>query len=144
METKFTHNGITLLFYKKENDVKYSFKIENDEELTQKILQTVSTKRVNEKAIFYAKEAIFKLINTNKLKTQNIMENPIIKLSELCQRIFGENIQTRVISKQGADHCPTIWVEIELPNGDIYKASGNNQKIAKQKAASEALKAIEE
>lgn len=71
METKFTHNGITLLFYKKENDVKYSFKIENDEDLTQKILQTVSTKRVNEKAIFYAKEAIFKLINTNKLKTKD-------------------------------------------------------------------------
>lgn len=67
--------------------------------------------------------------------------NPIVELAELCQRKFRESIVTRVIGKEGEDHLPTITVEIELPNGKVYQASGSNQKIAKQFAA---MKALEE
>ena len=34
---------------------------------------------------------------------------------------------------------PTVYVEIELPNGHIYKAEGNNKREAKQTAAMKAL-----
>ncbi|MEC5393948.1 putative dsRNA-binding protein [Bergeyella sp. RCAD1439] len=67
------------------------------------------------------------------------MTNPIVKLAEKCQKIFRENIETRVVSKRGPDHCPTITVEIELPDGRVYTASAENQKVAKQKAAKKAL-----
>lgn len=69
------------------------------------------------------------------------MENPIVTLSELVQRTYGANIETRVAGKSGADHCPTIFVEVELPNGKLYTASGRNQKEAKKEVC---LKALEE
>lgn len=67
------------------------------------------------------------------------MTNPIVELAEKCQIKFRESMVTRVTNKTGADHNPTITVEIELPNGKVYEASGINQKIAKQKAAEKAL-----
>lgn len=36
--------------------------------------------------------------------------NPIIELAELVQSMHGKNIETRVVGKSGADHCPTITV----------------------------------
>ena len=77
------------------------------------------------------------------IKKLNEMEkNPIIELAEKIQKRFGANIETRVTGKTGADHCPVITVEIELPNGEIFTASGINQKEAKQKAAREALESL--
>lgn len=67
------------------------------------------------------------------------MKNPIIELSELVQRQYGRNIETRVTGKTGADHMPTVSVEIELPDGRIFQANGTNKRIAKQKAAEKAL-----
>ena len=68
------------------------------------------------------------------------MENPIIELATKIQKKYGENIETRVVGKLGPDHCPEIHVEIELPDGSIFRGKGNNQKIAKQNAARKALK----
>lgn len=65
--------------------------------------------------------------------------NPIVILAEKCQAEYRANITTKVVNKVGEDHRPTITVEIELPNGNVYRASGANQKIAKQKAAEIAL-----
>ena len=66
-------------------------------------------------------------------------KNPIIELAELVQRQYGANIETRVTGKTGADHMPTISVEIKLPDGRVFKSSGTNKRIAKQKAAEKAL-----
>jgi dsRNA-specific ribonuclease len=49
---------------------------------------------------------------TNKMENSN----PIIELAELVQRQYGKNIETRVLGKTGADHMPTVSVEIELQN----------------------------
>lgn len=68
------------------------------------------------------------------------MQNPIIELAEKCQKTYGANIETRVVKKAGPDHCPTIFVEIDLPNGKTYAGSGANQKEAKKRAAEQALK----
>lgn len=66
-------------------------------------------------------------------------QNSIITLSELVQKHFGENIETSVVSKRGPDHCPTITVRIQLPDGETLFADGANKRIAKQKAAEGAL-----
>ena len=183
---KFTKNGLNLVFFKKENDKKFSFYIENEDELTEQLLATVKTKRVREDKIKYAVNGIFDLLSKkdtgyywsivapdnelrlkliknhcfehingatyeaicrghykfNLLTTTKILKmekNPIIELAELTQRQFGANIETRVTGKTGADHMPTVYVEIELPDGRIFKASGTNKRIAKQKAAEKAL-----
>lgn len=70
--------------------------------------------------------------------------NPIIALGETIQKRYGQNILTRVIGKEGQDHCPIVSVEIELPDGTIFKASGLNQREAKQKAAQQALDSLTE
>ena len=67
------------------------------------------------------------------------MQNPIIVLSEKCQKRYGENITTEVLSQEGAGHCPTIKVAITLPSGKVYVGTGSNQKVAKQNAATAAL-----
>lgn len=137
---KFKIEDKTLVFYKKEGDSKYSFLIENEEQLTESLLSQCKTLRVKEKDIHYAVKGINEKLKTCIVitKTKNVM-NPIIELAELCQKKFRSNIETRVIDKVGEDHSPTIFVEIELPNGKIYEASGCNQKDAKQKAALKAL-----
>jgi len=97
---------------------------------------------IKEKDIKHAVKGIFEKIEQNLLLTNqksNQMTNPIVELAERVQRKFRESMVTRVIGKEGADHNPTITVEIELPNGKIYQASGINQKVAKQKASEKAL-----
>ncbi len=140
---RFSRNNLTLVFFQKENDQKFSFYIENEEELTESLLATVKTKRVKEDKIKYAVNGIFDLIKNNLLTTKNLEQmgylNPIIELAELIQKQFGRNIETKVIGKTGADHMPTVSVEIKLPDGRIFKASGTNKRIAKQKAAEKAL-----
>jgi len=142
---RFSRNNLTLVFFQKEDDKKFSFYIENETELTERLLATVKTKRVSEDKIKYAVNGIFDLIE-NDLLTKNVVKmensNPIIELAELVQRQYGKNIETRVTGKTGADHCPVITVEIELPNGEIFTASGINKKEAKQKAAREALESL--
>lgn len=139
---RFSRNNLTLVFFQKENDQKFSFYIENETELTERLLATVKTKRVSENKIKYAVNGIFDLIDNNFLTTKKVTEmekNPIIELAELVQRQFGANIETRVTGKTGADHMPTVSVEIELPDGRVFEASGTNKRIAKQKAAEKAL-----
>jgi len=139
---KFTKNGKTVVFYQKENDKKFSFLIENEPELTQKILASAKTKRVPEKNIFYAQEGIFdKLTNINLLtqKSETMQENPVSLLNEKCQKKWGRNIETTVVSKTGSDHAPIITVEIATPRG-LFQAKGSNKKIAARNAANEALK----
>jgi len=137
---EFTQNGITLVFYQKPEDEKFSFLIKNNEEMTELLLSNVSQKRIKEKDIFFAKKGIFEKIENNLLTNEKTeMNNPIIELAERCQRMYRESMVTRVVGKEGADHNPTITVEIELPNGKIYTASGINQKTAKQAAAEKAL-----
>lgn len=149
---KFSQNGKTIVFYQKEGDEKFSFLIENEPELTEKLLNSVKTKRVKERDIHYAIKGIFeKLVDIlnedfdeykksiNQIRNQNIMENPIVVLAERSQKRWGSNIETTVLGKTGPDHMPTVSVQIELPDGRIFKSSGVNQKEAKQKAALQAL-----
>ena len=60
-----TKNGITLVFYQKQNDKKYSFLIKDDEELTSRLLGSVKKKRIDENEFVRARSAIFEKIENN-------------------------------------------------------------------------------
>jgi dsRNA-specific ribonuclease len=64
--------------------------------------------------------------------------NSIVKLAQLVQKEFGANLETE-IQVGGTAREPVIYCTLRLPNGMEYKASGKNQKIAKQEAADKAL-----
>lgn len=60
---KFANNDHTIVFYQAtEGDQKFSFLIEGNESLTDKLLRNVKTKRIKEKDIKYAVPALFKKI----------------------------------------------------------------------------------
>lgn len=141
---QFTRNGISLTFYRKEPYGPFYFEIANNPELTQKLLDSVKTKAIQEKKIRYALDGIFSKIkeiqNGNFTpKPQISNQNPIVELGLISQRKWGANIVTEVLDKIGADHEPTILTCITLPNSMQFTGYGSNQKIAKQNAANEAL-----
>lgn len=68
------------------------------------------------------------------------MKNPIIELAQFIQKQYGENITTKVVDVAGELHCPDVTIIIACPDGGEYAATVKNKKIAKQKAAEEALK----
>ena len=70
------------------------------------------------------------------------MNNPIITLSELVQREYGESILTEVLGKSGQDHCPVVKVRITLPNGVYRDATGCNKRVAKQKGSSRVVRLL--
>lgn len=140
---EYTQGEDIIVFYKKEGDEKYSFKIKNNKELTRRLLLSVKKLRVRRDKLEYAAKGIFEKIGNLKKTTLEPMKtnysNPIIELAEKVQQLFRSNIETRVVSKQGADHCPIIKVEIVLPDGKTYSGCGCNKRIAKQTAAEKAL-----
>jgi len=140
---KFSKNGFTVIFYQKENDKKFSFLIENEPELTEKLLASVKTKRVAEKSIFYAKEGIFEKLSNLNLLTLNLKtmgnQNAVSKLNEIMQKMHGANITTEVVSKSGSDHNPTLTVKVILPTGAEYLGKSSNRKKAAVVASEKAL-----
>ena len=73
IKKSYTKKGLHLIFYKEnEKDSKCSFLIEDEEDLTNKLLLSLRQKsrRVNdnEKSMFYASESIFDKIFSNNLK----------------------------------------------------------------------------
>lgn len=145
MKFKLRNSGYTVVFYRKEGDKKLSFFIENEPELTEKVLSSVKTKRVKQEAIKFALPAIDKLLITdNNFKTPNVMNNnnPIVELTESIQELYGQNIEFTAPIKDGPDHCPTVTVSLLLPNGKRYTASGSNQRLARQECARKALQEL--
>ena len=143
MKYKLRNSGYTVVFYKKEGDKKPSFFIENEPELTEKILNSVITKRVKQEAMPFVLPVLDDIIMTNNFKTLNVMNNnPIVELAENIQKLYGQNLEFTTPIKDGPDHCPIVTVSLLLPNGKKYTASGSNQKIARQECAKQALKEI--
>jgi Double-stranded RNA binding motif len=136
---EFTQNGITICFYQKPGDEKYSFLVKGNHQLTDMLLKSVSTKRVPFKGIHFVEKALFEKIESEQLPEINTESNPIVELSELVQKRYGESIKTRVTGTAGSSHSPIVYVEIELPSGEVFKAAASNQRLAKQKAAQTAI-----
>ena len=141
MKYKLRNSGYTVVFYKKEGDKKLSFFIENEPELTEKILSSIKIKRVKQQAMKFILPALDDLIMNNNFKTSSVNNNnPIVELAETVQKLYGQNLEFTTPIKDGPDHCPTVTVSLLLPNGEKYTASGSNQRIARQECAKKALK----
>lgn len=70
------------------------------------------------------------------------MSNKTTELNLLCQKLFGKNIKTEVINKEGPDHAPIITAKVILPNETSYEGSGANKILAKENASIKALNKI--
>ena len=100
---EFTQNGITLVFYQKPNDEKFSFLIKDNEELTEKLLASVKTKRVKETNIKYAVNGIFNKIAGGDFTKKQKVKNPIAPINySSCERVtisaFCEDYSTEYYS----------------------------------------------
>lgn len=138
IQRKFTENGKTIVFYKENNEKKYSFLIENEPELTEFLLRNCKTKKVEGRRIGYAVLAIFSKLEFGIVDIK-LWSKPMVKLSKYVQKRWGENLKCEVVQKLGPAHSPSIVVKLTLPNGDCYTGSGSNQRIARQLAATAAI-----
>lgn len=142
-QQEYTQNGITLVFYNKPNDRKFSFLVKDNEELTNKILKNSRKKRIEDYEIKFAVKDIFSKIENNSYLEAHEINNSVDDLEKICQRIFKASILVRVVGIKGLNHNQVVTVEIKLPNGKIYTADAISGKLAKQKAAEIAIKEIQ-
>ena len=144
-------NGVKVEFYAENG--KYTVRVKDNEEATRKLLAACKHKSVRADKLYFFIKGITEKIESGVLDKETngtisfeddvpSNENPIIRLGELVQRRYGRNIETKVLSVLGDDHCPMVTVRITLPNGDYETASAGNQKVAKQIAAKKLLKKI--
>lgn len=151
METsvKKVLNGVKCEFYLTA-DGKYTVRVKDNEEATRKLLASCKHKTVRADKLHFFIRGIKEKIENGALEGEPIKnisfedyvpsnENPIIRLGELVQKLYGENIETEVLSVLGDDHCPLVTVRITLPDGDYETASAGNQKVAKKIAAKKLL-----
>ena len=145
-------NGVKCEFYLTE-DGKYTVRVKNNEEATRKLLAACKNKSVRADKLYFFIKGITEKIESGVLDGEQVKnisfedappsnENPIIRLGELVQKLYGENIETEVLSVLGDDHCPLVTVRITLPDGEYETASAGNQKVAKKIAAKKLLDRI--
>ena len=145
-------NGVKCEFYLTA-DGKYTVRVKDNEEATKKLLAACKHKAVRADKLHFFIKGIKEKIEAGVLDGEDVEnitleaapqpnENPIIRLGELVQKIYGENIETEVLSVLGDDHCPLVTVRITLPNGDYETASASNQKVAKKIAAKRLLERL--
>jgi uncharacterized membrane protein len=72
-----------------------------------------------------------------ELNSNVTAENPVTSINELSQMLYGQNIKFDVTNVGDQLH-PNIKVELTTPWG-VFEAHGNNQRIARVKAAEVAL-----
>lgn len=117
--TKTLH-GVGVEFYQQENG-KYTCRVKNDPTATQLLLDSCKTKAVSADRLHFFIKGIAEKIESGVLSVQKQAPipaptgNPIIVLSELVQKRFGQSEE---------------------------RASGCNQKEAKQKAARRLLESV--
>jgi hypothetical protein len=77
-----------------------------------------------------------------ELNSSIASDNPVARINELSQEIYGQNIRFEICNI-GDKHTPDIKAELITPWG-IFEANGINQRVAKTKAAESAIKAAQE
>ena len=144
-------NGVKCEFYLV--DGKYTVRVKDNEEATKKLLAACKHKAVRADKLHFFIKGIKEKIEAGVLDGEDVKnitleaatqpnDNPIIRLGELVQKMYGENIETEVLSVLGYDHCPLVTVKITLPDGEYETASAGNQKVAKKIAAKKLLDRI--
>ncbi len=142
----------TLVFYREPGDCKCRFKIKNKPDLTNQLLMAVKNKRIKVESLYFAIKGIRQKLSELLDFEENILplerflsrgySNPMADLSLICQRKWRANVESRVVGVSGCAHRPTVRVELKLPNGDIVRATGANQREARNLAAIKAFTKI--
>jgi len=77
-----------------------------------------------------------------ELTSSTEIDNPVVRVNEICQIQYGQNIVFEV-SNLGDDANPQIQVKLTTPWGE-FEYTAINQKIAKAKTAEMALVQLNE
>lgn len=143
---KFIVGKHIIVFYQEEGDKKFSFLIENEPELTKMLLNSVRTKRIKGDGMTYALLGLSRVIEELEagkiVEPQELPENPMIVLAEFYQKQYGKDILSKVIDVYGSADRQVIEVEIDCPDGGIFRAHASNQRIARRIAAEKALRQL--
>lgn len=137
-DLKYEHNGIVIVFtpIPKEGDgiaQKYSFSIEGDSYLTEKLLNSVKIKKVKMKEIGFCAKALFEIIKADEI-TALISSEDVKKLFEKFQQKFGKSpiFETEDLSKNN-----NPWFSTVITNN---KSLVTGEGRTKQEARAQALK----
>lgn len=130
-----------LTFYKTE-DGKYSFIVEGDPNATAYLLKNTIKHRIKESALFYAKRALFELLqkydpNTNYMEEE---DNIIVKLNEYVQSRYGTSPSYSKPVRFNQDY---FRVELYVETSEMAITEfgfGRNQRLARRDAAKKVAK----
>lgn len=134
-QLEFTEKGVTLVFYQKPYDEKYSFLVKDNPALTESILKLVNKKRMKKEDISYAKKAIFDIISSNKLSQKEQVVTDYVSLvnNKLNQTQSIEELPVEVNQRAN-----TVTLTILFGDYTITKTA-LNKKLAKQLCFKEIL-----
>lgn len=137
MKQTFKQNGNAITFVPVplktgETQQKYTFIVEGDEELTQKLLALATRRKVYARSFPYMAEELFKLIDNGKF--EEVITGPEIqKLTEGFQKRFSQNprFEFSDLSKKGKPLFEARLVNTCLPNVGEQQAETRKQAAAK-------------
>lgn len=135
--------GYMVEFYHNEDDKKLSFRIQDNEKLTQVLLAHCSAKRVNVDSIEYAIRGIREKIEQGILDPASVQtmapqvasEDYCTKISLYAQKRHGENVCFETFPRG----YETIVV-LTMPDGKEFQSVASNKKLAKQLSAAQACR----
>lgn len=101
-QSTYTEEGVTIKFSpcpitEQDPIQKYSFAVEEDEELTKKLIDSVKNKTVTERSIWYCAKALFEIIRTESFG-KIVTDEEIASLFEKFRKEFGENPEFEIIN----------------------------------------------
>lgn len=133
--------GYMVEFYHNEDDKKLSFRIQDNEKLTQVLLAHCSEKRVKVGSIKYAISGIREKIERGILDPASVQtRGPQVTSEDYCTKI---NLHTQKEHGEGIyfETYPMGYetkVVLTMPDGKEFQAVASNKKLAKQLAAKQA------
>lgn len=137
---KYENNGIVIVFtpfvFEGENTNKYSFSVEENAELTQKLADSVKNKQVDFGSIGYCAKALFEIIQNNTF-SKLISSDEIKKLFDAFEEKFNEDPDF-VTEYIGTKNNPLF--SATLMNASVQITSGQGR--TKQEARAQALKKL--
>lgn len=138
--------GYMVEFYHKEGDKKLSFRIQDNEKLTDVLLAHCSEKRVKVESIDFAIRGIREKIEQGILdpasvqtrEPQETSEDYCTKINLYSQKEHGESVCFTV--HQRGDETEVF---LSMPDCNVFRAAASNKKLAKQLAAKKACEYFE-
>ena len=125
--------------------------IASDDELVQKWINELHKKVVKPKDVKYVVAAAKRAFATDDpVASAMYSKKPkedasvVTDVSHMAQIKWGESIEITYDVDLTIPHNPSVYAELKLPNGSIYKGEGNSKREARIAAAKEAFKGMQD